>query len=107
MEILQLLLFMGRFNVDHDEWNRLATGDHAKSKVLETDENFRASRAMLDMGLGIQWMGMVCDCKYGLEISLGWEQHIFYHQNQLWRVVRIGDEGNGIGTIPNVPNKHG
>ena len=92
----------GRFSVDHDETNRLAQSPHTKSKVLEVKENFRASRAMLDLGLGLQWAGLFCDCKYGLSVSLGWEQHLFFHQNQMWRVNRIGE-----GNVPELPNDNG
>ena len=99
-------IIYGRFDIDHDEWNRLAVDNHTKIKVHETEESFRASRAILDLGLGLQWMGMVCDCKYGLTIALGWEQHLFFHQNQLWRVVRKNDKGNApMGTVAdNAPN---
>ncbi|NGX37925.1 MAG: hypothetical protein K1000chlam2_01093 [Chlamydiae bacterium] len=86
----------GRFNIDHDEENRQATAPHSKIKVLETKESFRASRAMVDLALGVQWSGMICACQYGLTIMFGWEQHLFFHQNQLWRVVRIGDSSDSI-----------
>ncbi len=102
----------GKFSVDHDEQNRFAEGFFSKTKILEAEDSFRASRAMLDLGLGVQWSGMICSCQYGLTIKLGWEQHLFFHQNQLWRVVRIGDqpppiqmtslpEQNQFGTLPN------
>ena len=42
---------------------------------------------MLDLDLGVQWFSLFCDCKYGLKIQLGWEQHLFFNQNQLFRVV--------------------
>ena len=96
-------LLYGRFNIDHDEWNRLATGDHAKTKVLETDDNFRATRAAMDLALGLQWSTLFCDCKYGFTVALGWEHHLFFNMNQLWRVNRIGDtlQGtNGTGSKP-------
>ncbi len=79
----------GRFSLDHDEEIREASSPHTKIKILETEESFRASRAMLDLGLGIQWATLFCDCQYGFTIQLGWEQHLFFHQNQLWRVNRM------------------
>ena len=81
----------GRFSIDHDEENRRASDPHEKIKVAEWEESFRASRAMLDLALGIQWSTMFCDCQYGFMIALGWEHHLFFDQNQMWRVVRIGD----------------
>ncbi|NGX36930.1 MAG: hypothetical protein K1000chlam2_00076 [Chlamydiae bacterium] len=91
----------GRFSIDHDEENRIAEAPNSKIKILETEESFRASRAMLDLALGIQWSSMICSCQYGLTIMLGWEQHLFFHQNQLWRVVRIGDTATGSAGLPN------
>lgn len=85
-------LVYGTFNVDHDESNRLATTPHTKTKVLDSSECFHTSRAMLDLGLGLQWSTIFCDCKYALSAALGWEQHLFFHQNQLWRVMRSGGE---------------
>jgi len=81
----------GRFSVRHDESNRHAAGNHDKVKILETHESFRASRAMLDLALGLQWATLFCDCKYGFTVQLGWEHHMFFNQNQMWRVVRIDD----------------
>ena len=95
----------GRFSVEHDEENRQAIAPHSKIKVLETEESFRASRAMLDLALGIQWHGMFCQCQYGITIMLGWEHHLFFDQNQLWRVNRLGDFAST--TTPSLPNNQG
>lgn len=78
----------GRFDIDHDESIRSAEAPFTKTRILETEDHFRASRAMLDLALGIQYSTLICDCKYGLTAQLGWEQHLFFHQNQLWRVNR-------------------
>jgi len=91
----------GRFSLDHDEEIRQASSPHNKIKVLETEESFHASRAMLDLGLGIQWHSLFCDCQYGFTVQFGWEQHLFFHQNQLWRVNRIGNPISSVG-IPNI-----
>ncbi len=88
----------GRFSLDHDEYNRKASSPHEKIKILETEESFHASRAMFDLALGIQWASLFCDCQYGFTVQLGFEQHLFFHQNQLWRVNRIGDVEN---VLPN------
>ena len=90
----------GRFSVDHDEEIRRAESPYDKIKILETKESFRASRAMLDLALGIQWRSLFCDCQYGFTIQLGWEHHIFFHQNQMWRVNRIDDALQTAG-LPN------
>jgi len=90
----------GRFSVDHDEVNREAIAPFEITKILETKNHFRASRAMLDLNLGLQWSSLICDCKYGLTARLGWEHHLFFHQNQMWRVNRVGP-GSGSNESPN------
>ncbi len=91
---LAAAIVYGRFSLDHDEHNRKASSPHDKIKILEAEESFHASRAMLDLALGIQWASLFCDCQYGFTVQLGWEQHLFFHQNQLWRINRIGDTFN-------------
>ncbi|NGX39185.1 MAG: hypothetical protein KR126chlam1_00507 [Chlamydiae bacterium] len=87
-------IIYGRFKIDHDEWNRKAEDFHEKIKILETQESFRGSRAILDLAMGVQWSTMFCNCCYAFTMQLGWEHHLFFNQNQMWRVVRIGDENN-------------
>ncbi|MBS0628696.1 MAG: hypothetical protein JSS30_00555 [Verrucomicrobia bacterium] len=89
-------IIYGRFSVDHDEWIRIAnTTPHSEFNILDTSESLRASRAILDMSLGIQWSTMFCSCKYGFTAMLGWESHVFFDQNQLWRVNRVGATPGG------------
>ncbi|NGX59819.1 MAG: hypothetical protein KR126chlam3_00976 [Chlamydiae bacterium] len=95
---LAAAIVYGRFSLDHDEEIRRASSPHDKIKILETEESFHASRAMLDLALGIQWASLFCDCQYGFTVQLGWEHHLFFHQNQLWRINRIGDTQT---TFPN------
>jgi hypothetical protein len=88
-------ILYGSFDVDHQENTRLLIAPFSKAEVLDTRSKFRASRAVVDLGLGIQWSALICECKYGIAASLGWEQHLFFHQNQMWRVVLIGDTASG------------
>ena len=95
-----LSLINGRFKVDHDETNRAAVSPFSKTKVLETKDNFRATRWISDLVLGVQYSALFCDCNYGFTVSLGWEQHLFLDQNQMWRVTprqgSISGEDNNI-----------
>ncbi len=102
-------IIYGRFRVDHDEIIRLASlSPHSETNILDTTESFRASRAILDMGLGVQWSTMFCSCKYGFTAMLGWESHIFFDQNQMWRVSRVKATPSGtLATIPPGPNLTG
>ncbi len=59
----------GKFSLDHDEEMRVAEIPFDKIKILEAEESFHASRAMLDFGLGIQWASLFCDCHYGFTVQ--------------------------------------
>ena len=98
-------ILCGRFKVDHDEQNTLAVSPYSKSPVLATEDHLRASRAILDSALGVEWSALFCNCKYGVNARLGFEQHLFLHQNQMWRVNRylqqldplpIGNTGQNV-----------
>ncbi|MDN3507281.1 MAG: Lpg1974 family pore-forming outer membrane protein [Simkaniaceae bacterium] len=100
-----MAILYGRFDVDHDETNRRASNPHEKVKITDAKNSFRASRGAADLALGLQYQTMFCDCAYGFSVALGWEHHLFFDQNQLWRVVRIGDTFDG--STPNAWNNTG
>lgn len=101
-------IVFGRFCLDHDEENKERFAPHSKTRVLSTDERFsEVTRAIFDLALGIQWSTLFCNCRYGLVAMLGWEQHLFFHQNQMWRVNRIGDIYKLNGNGPFLKNKTG
>ncbi|NGX45597.1 MAG: hypothetical protein K940chlam2_00753 [Chlamydiae bacterium] len=88
-----LSIVYGHFKVKHDEWNRQALSPHSKIRILETEDHFSASRAMTDLDLGIQWSTPFGQqCRYGFTIGLAWEHHMFFDQNQMWRVNRINED---------------
>ncbi len=87
---LAISIIYGKFHVENNETVRNSTAPFSKSSIAETEESFRASRSILDLAAGIQWETMLCECSYGLTLSLGWEQHHFFNQNQLWKIKRFG-----------------
>ncbi len=91
-------IIYGRFKVKHDEWNRVAISPHGKTRLLETEDHFRTSRAMTDLALGLQWATPFGkECQYGFTIGIAWEHHMFFDQNQLWRVNCFLSEQNDGG----------
>lgn len=84
-------IIYGHFDIDHKEKIREALSPYTKTTILDSRSSFRASRAIFDLDLGIQWARSFCDCRYAFQARLSWEIHLFFHQNQLWRVVRFGD----------------
>lgn len=85
-----LTILSGHFKIAHNETNTLAVSPLTPQPILSTKERFKATRPILDLGLGIQWSVQFFECCYGLTTRFGWEQHLFFDQNQLWRVNRIG-----------------
>lgn len=86
-----LSIIYGPFDISHSETNKLAISPYSKTKIFDSRAHFRVSRAIADLNLGIQWSRMFCGCQYAFLGKLVWEQHLFFHQNQLWRVMRMGD----------------
>jgi len=90
-------MIYGRFHVYHDEFIRLARSPHSLTNILDSSESFRASRPILDFALGVKYSTMFCSCKYGFIAMLGYEQHLFFGQNQMWNVGRVGTTEPGPG----------
>lgn len=93
-------IIYGRFKVGQREHVRVATSADERTKILGTEENFHATKATTDIALGVQYSTMLNDCKYLFTIGLAWENHLFFNQNQLWKVSRI-DTATGTGSLPN------
>lgn len=76
---------------------------------LGVTHNFNSQRAILDLAAGIRWDKSTCDDRYHVAVSLGWEEHIFFGQNQLVlftdnikpgaSVSNLGDLGFQGGTL--------
>lgn len=97
-------LIYGKFSLNHEEWIRLASlSPRTSTNILDDEESFRAARSIIDLALGIQWSTMFCNCKYGFKAMLGWEQHTFFDQNQMWRVSRVGSSVSPFNLAPGTP----
>ncbi len=99
-------ILYGRFHIDHDEVNRSAEVPFSKTKILESKNSFRASRFVADFALGVQWSSLFCDCNYAFAVKFGWENHIFFDQNQLWRVRKWEYFSAEAGNALNVDNTY-
>ncbi|NGX27180.1 MAG: hypothetical protein K940chlam6_01113 [Chlamydiae bacterium] len=82
-----LSVISGRFSIDHDEMTREVGSPFSKNKVMEIKDSFRNEVLIADLGIGIHYQTLLCDCDYALAVSLGWEQHLFLNQNQMWRIM--------------------
>lgn len=89
-------LIYGLFSVKADEMLRQPIAPFGTTPVMETKESFRAVRSIVDLALGVQWQTMFCNCRYALFVNLGYEQHLFFNQNQMWKVNRLVDTDSAV-----------
>lgn len=89
-------LLYGRFHVHYEEDGKVAFAASG-SDVLDFEDSFHATRAITDLGLGLMYEHTFNKAKWHLAVSLGWEHHLFFSQNQLWRV--FGQAGAGSQTF--------
>lgn len=52
-----------------------------------TTGSFSGMQPILDLGLGIRWETYWCEKRYGLELDVGWEHHVWFAHNQRTRLL--------------------
>lgn len=52
-----------------------------------THESLHLARAIADLGIGLRWDYMISDDRYHIRLQAGWEEHIFWGQNQLYNFI--------------------
>ncbi len=87
-------LLYGFFDNSYTESYITPTG--AGNVVLSEDNSFRASRAIADLQLGLRWTSSSIRDKLKIVLQFGWEQHLFFGQNQIIRFVDAQSWGNFI-----------
>ncbi len=56
---------------------------------LRSRQSFHNARAITDLSLGLGWDHMFFHDQFHFGIKAGWEQHLYFSQNQLFRFVSI------------------
>jgi hypothetical protein len=89
-------LFYGLFDIKQNE-SVLLSGLSPRITYLDIDHNrFHLLRANLDLLLGMRWDRMFCNNRTHLSIEAGWENLLFWGQNQLMRFVATGHPGVNV-----------
>ena len=78
-------LLYGRFSVDVKQYSINALG--VRTTNVDVGNPFRLGRAITDFILGVRYDYMFCNERYHIGIQVGWEQQMFYGQNQFTRFV--------------------
>ena len=68
-------ILMGYFDIDQKATLNEVT-------IWSQDKSFRTGRAILDLGLGLQWATLFCGDRLGLTFKAGYEYHLYFNQNQ-------------------------
>ena len=79
---LAAAILLGNFRISQLETNPT---NSSLGTRLNLSEEFVAARTIIDMSLGIRYSCLVAEDRYSLQLQLGWEQHLFFNQNQLMK----------------------
>jgi hypothetical protein len=52
------------------------------TQFVNLKDNFRLGLPVLDLAMGIEWERLLFHKRSYLDVRLGWEQHVYFHQNQ-------------------------
>ena len=88
-----LSLLYGFFDLDHTE-SFIHTSGFGDIVISDTN-SFRASRAIADLQLGLRWSASCIKDRLKIVLQGGWEQHMFFSQNQMTRFI----DGQSWGTF--------
>ena len=88
-------ILLGRFSLyeTQDAWN-LTSGALIPGGLASYRDNFRASRFVFDLSLGVRYRNNLCCNRYELMAQLGWEQLLFFNQNQIEKIAASSSGGS-------------
>jgi hypothetical protein len=87
---LAAAILLGHFKVVQYEFDTISS---PASTRLNVSEKYRAARVTLDLDMGLRYDHTFANDSYGLMLQIGWEQHMFFSQNQLKKFMGIN---NGV-----------
>lgn len=64
--------------------------------VISDENNFRAGRAIADLQLGLRWTSPCIKDRCTIVIQGGWEQHLYFSQNQIMHFTDAQSWGNFV-----------
>jgi hypothetical protein len=82
-----LALLHGNFNLKRTSALRHMASTPNITHKSHTDEKFIQARAAMEFFLGAQWDWLFAHDRFHLGIKAGWEQHMYFGQNQIFNPV--------------------
>lgn len=77
-----LSILYGKFNMKHGSEVNATVSGVAVSADTDLHDKFHIARYIADLSLGLRWDYMFTDDRVHLGLSAGWEDHIYFGQNQ-------------------------
>jgi len=84
---LALSLIYGRFNVEMEEETRTSSTSVPTTR-LDVEEHFNSVKGIADVAFGLRWGHQFVDHQYNFAVSLGYEEHLFFNQTQIWAILK-------------------
>lgn len=79
-------ILYGEFKVDQKEEAEIV-GLDMEFEPLQFHDSYHMARPITDLGIGFGWDSRFVDDRLHVGLRVGWEQHIFFDQNQFIRFV--------------------
>lgn len=79
-------LVYGSFTLNNNQVETTSVATES-SNYFNANQKVKCTRAMTDLALGLRWDRNFSDDRFHIGFNAGWEQHIYFDQNQLIRYV--------------------
>jgi len=87
-------LLYGFFHLNHDETSTSTAGAVTEQKQVRN--SFHSGKAVTDLEVGIQWDYMFFNDSFHLGLHGGWQQQLFFSQNQFMRFTNGVEQGQFV-----------
>lgn len=84
-------LLYGFFHLNHEEDSTSTAGVVTEQKHVRN--SFHSGKAITDLELGVQWDYMFFNDSFHLGLHAGWQQQLFFSQNQFMRFTNGVEQG--------------
>lgn len=87
-------LLYGFFDLDQEQYAKPTSG--ALTKYIKNAHSYHVDRAIAEVQLGIRWEHMFANDHAHFSIQAGWENFVFFGQNQFDKFVNSDNYGRGV-----------
>jgi len=85
----------GQFDVDRrDVASRFNDETFLSTVLLNTENQFHTVKPVLELFLGMRWDTWTCDEEFHFSLEAGWEEQVWWTQNQMFAVYEEGAHGD-------------